>query len=81
VLNQEGQMAQQQNGSGGKSVLNQEEQMAQQQNGSGGNIDASATNNANSLILHVATEFVVEGLDDNSPQWLFNSLHPVLALA
>jgi hypothetical protein len=55
------------------SVLNQEEQMAQQQNGSGGNIDASATNNANSLILHAATEFAVEGLEDNSPQGLSHS--------
>jgi hypothetical protein len=54
-------------------VLNQEEQMGQQQNGSGGNIDASATNNANSLILHAATEFAVEGLEDNSPQGLSHS--------
>jgi hypothetical protein len=55
------------------SVLNQEEPMAQQQNGSGGNIGASATNNASSLILHAATEFVVEGLEDNSPQGLSHS--------
>ncbi|CAK9259187.1 unnamed protein product [Sphagnum jensenii] len=55
------------------SVLNQEEQMAQQQNGSGDNIDASATNNANNLILHAATEFAVEGLEDNSPQGLSHS--------
>ncbi len=44
--------------------------MAQQQNQNGGNIGASATNNANSLILHAATEFAVEGLEDNSPQGL-----------
>ncbi|CAM6011975.1 unnamed protein product [Sphagnum balticum] len=55
------------------SVLNQEEPMAQQQNGSAGNIGASATNNANSLILHAATEFAVEGLEDNSPQGLSHS--------
>jgi len=54
-------------------MLNQEEQMAQQQNGSGSNIDASATNNANSLILHAATEFAVESLDNNSPQGLSHS--------